>query len=161
MSALAYASVADMVARFGEEELVQLTDLETPPEAVNRSRVAVALRDAQGFCDAYLAQRYVLPLSGCADPNGGSSKTPPPLLQRIVCDVARFFLYDDLAPEHEVARRYHAQIKLLEAIASGAVSLGCPLGDAVGEEVTGSSAGETEHGFAPRQVTDDSLRGFL
>jgi len=164
---MAYANLADLVARFGQAELVQLTDTTNiPPTTVDEARVAVKLEDAQAFVDGYVGQVYRLPLAGCAKPlpGGAVELVPPPLLTRLTCDLARYYLYDDLAPENEVYRRYKAALGELEAIAAGRVQLSCPWGGAPGQPLAGDaqsgSGGETWSSFSPRAVTDDTLRGF-
>ncbi|MDR1063049.1 MAG: DUF1320 domain-containing protein [Azoarcus sp.] len=153
-----YATCKDMVARFGETELIQLTDREhVPPSCLDRRLLDTALADAQAEIDSYLAKRYCLPLTGCQNGSGGLGA--PRVLVRLACDIARYHLHDDLAPEHEVRRRYLAVIDVLAAIADGNILLTCPLGDAPGEIL--SRAGETEYQFSPRQVTDDTLKGFV
>ena len=85
-----------------------------------------------------------------------------PLLTRLVCDVARYYLYDDLAPEHEVYLRYKAAERELGQIAEGKTVLSCPWGGAPGQLVAGDAPGDAEvhFSFSPRQITDDSMRGF-
>ena len=90
----------------------------------------------------------------------GGRRTAPRILTRLACDIARYHLHDDLAPEHEVRRRYRAVIDVLTAIADGDILLTCPLGDAPGETLPLAGAGETEYQFSPRQVTDADLKGF-
>lgn len=110
---MAYATVADLIARFGEEELIQLTD-RAGAHAVDGAIAQRALDDASAEMDGYLAVRYQLPLP-----------TVPTLLARIACDVARYRLWEDHASD-EVRRRYEDSRRLLEAIAKGLVSLGLP-----------------------------------
>ncbi len=163
---LIYATVADMAARFGELELMQLTDLANiPPSVIDAGRVDVKLADAQAFVDGYVGQCYRLPLIGCAKPATGGviEYVPPPVLTRLTCDLARYYLYDDLAPENEVYRRYKAAVRELEAIASGAAVLACPWGGPPGTLLAAdpqSGEPETIFSFSPRQITDDALRGF-
>ena len=108
-----YATVQDMIDRFGQAELVQLTDPQLL--AVQAPKAQRALDDAQHLADAYVGQVYALPLAGCSKPAPvpgdvhAQSQVPPPLLTRLVCDVARYYLYDHLAPEHEVALRFDAR----------------------------------------------------
>jgi phage gp36-like protein len=155
-----YATQDDLLARFGENELLELTDRDnTPPADINPARIDVAIADAVSEIDGYLAQRYRLPLTGCQDGSGGM--VAPPRLTALACDIAHYNLYHDLAPEHEVYRRYQAAIETLAAIASGDLLLACPLGDAPGEILPLAGAGETAYNFAPRQVTDASLKGFI
>lgn len=164
---MSYATVQDMIDRFGELELVQLTDtVNIPPSAVNTVRVEVKLGDAQAFVDGYVGQVYRLPLRGCAKPasvpGGALEYVPPPALTRLSCDLARYYLHDDLAPENEVYRRFKAAVKELEAIAAGAAQLACPWGGSPGELVGADAqqGAEVAYSFSPRQVTDDTLRGF-
>lgn len=161
-----YASVQDMIDRFGARELTQLTDPDLV--AVQAPAVDRALADAQALADGYVGRIYRLPLPGCVKP----APTPedpqavqlvaPPQLARIVCDVARYYLHDNLAPEHEVYLRYKSCERELAAIAEGRAVLACPWGGTPGTLLAGDAPGDAEvsHGFSPRQITDDSLRGF-
>ena len=49
-----YATVQDMIDRFGEAELIQLTDLELL--AVQASKAQRALDDAQALADGYVGR---------------------------------------------------------------------------------------------------------
>lgn len=163
---LIYATVADMVARFGALELIQLTDADNiPPSTLNTARVEIKLADAAAFVDGYVGQVYRLPLSGCAKVGVGgvTEYVPPPVLTRLSCDLARYYLYDDLAPEHEVYRRYKAALRELEAIATGAAQLACPWGGSPGELIgTDAQSGQNEvmYTFSPRAMTDDALEHY-
>lgn len=162
---ITYATTADMIARYGALELIQLTDATNiPPSAIDEALLAVALGDAQAAVDGYVGQVYRLPLTGCAVSGaGGVEYVAPPVLTRLTCDLARYYLYDDLAPESEVYRRYKAALQELEAIASGAALLACPWGGSPGT-VLGANAqtadGEVYYTFSPRRITDDTLSGF-
>lgn len=162
---MVYATLADMTARFGERELVQLTDTTfIPPTAMDEARIQLKLDDAAVFIDGYVGQVYVLPLRGCEKPTGGAPEyVAPPVLTRLACDIARYYLYDDLAPEHEVYRRFKAALAELDAIAQGRAQLACPWGGSPGELVGAdaqSGSAETQHCFSPRAITDETLRGF-
>lgn len=161
-----YATVQDMIDRYGEPELIQLTDPEIV--AVQAAKAERMLGDAQALVDGYVGRVYRLPLAGCTKPAplpgdpGAVALVPPPQLTRIACDVARYYLYDDLAPEHEVYLRYKAAERELLQIAEGKVVLSCPWGGTPGALVAGDAPGDAEvhYGFSPRQITDDSIRGF-
>ena len=161
-----YATVQDMIDRVGERELVQLTDPEII--AVQAARAERALGDAQALVDSYVGRVYRLPLAGCVKPApvpgdlDAVELVPPPQLTRIACDVARYYLYDDIAPEHEVYLRYKAAERELLQIAEGKAVLTCPWGGVPGQLVAGDAPGDAEvlYGFSPRQITDDSTRGF-
>lgn len=167
MTVLVYATVAHMIARFGELELVQLTDLENvPPSVVDEAKVTLKLADAAAYVDGYVGQVYRMPLRGCQKPatvpGGEAEYVAPPVLTRLTCDVARYYLHTDLAPENEVYRRFKAATKELDAIAAGSMLLACPWGGSAGELVASDrQQGDlVEHCFSPRKVTDDTTRGF-
>ena len=134
-----------MIDRFGEAELIQLTDLDLL--AVQAPKAQRALDDAQALADGYVGRVYRLPLVGCAKP------APVP------GDVGAVQM---VAPEHEVYLRYKAAERELAAIADGKAVLSCPWGGTPGTLVAGDAPGDAEvfHSFSPRQITDDSLRGF-
>lgn len=163
---MSYATVADMVARFGALELIQLTDADSiPPSTIDEARVALKLDDASTFADGYIGQVYRLPLRGCRKPAMSGQPVEyamPPVLVRLVCDIARFYLYDDLAPENEVHRRYKLAVAELDAIAAGKVQIACPWGGSPGELVAADAQQGLDvwHDFAPRAVRDETLRGF-
>ena len=161
-----YATVQNLIDRFGEAELIQLTDPDAQA-AVQTARVQRALDDAQALADGYLGRVFALPLAGCTkpDPQPGTpqatAQVPPPQLTRIVCDVARYYLYDDLAPEAEVHRRFKNASAELQAIADGKAVLGCPWGGAPGQPAgAGPVAGETLYDFAPRAIGGDVSGGY-
>jgi len=161
-----YATQQDLIDRFGERELVELTDPDT--QAVNAARVQLALDDAQALADGMLARVYRLPLVGCTKPAPVQGdphavvQVAPPQLTRAVCDVARYYLYDDLAPEHEVALRYKAAVRELQAIADGKALLTCPWGGAPGVLLAdgGQDDSEVRFEFSPRSITDAAAGGY-
>ena len=161
-----YATVADLVSRFGQTELVQLTDTSNmPPSVIDAARVATKIDDAAAFVDGYVGQAYRLPLAGCAKPNGagGFDRVAPPVLVRLTCDLARYYLFTDVLDEkHEAVRRQQSAVKELAAIASGATQLACPWGGAAGEPLHADALQEDQvyHSFAPRPLDADALRGY-
>lgn len=108
---MAYATQADLVARFTETEIGQVADTDGTGE-IDPALVARALADADAEIDAALASRYQLPLASV-----------PPLLTRIACDLARFSLYTDQVPQVVELRQKNA-VRMLADIAAGRVSLG-------------------------------------
>lgn len=108
---MAYATQQDMIDRFAEDELIQLTDRHNTG-AVDVAILNQALADADARIDGYLQGRYTLPLS------------PVPLtLKRLACDIARYFLYDNRATE-QVSKGYDDAVGFLKKVASGEISLG-------------------------------------
>jgi len=103
-----YAQVSDLIARFGEAEIIDLTDRADPRTgAVDATVAELALADADAEIDGYVARRYDLPLA-----------TVPPVLTRLACDIARYRLWDDRAPD-EVRQRYEDATRILREIADG------------------------------------------
>ena len=157
-----YATVQDMIDRLGEPGMIQLTEA-AQQAAVQPARIQLKLDDAHALADGYLARVFALPLTGCAKPGGVGAveMVPPPQLTRAVCDIARYYLYDDLAPESEVYRRYKQATTELQAIADGKAQLMCPWGGQPGQSAdSGPAAGETYHDFAPRQIGRDVDGGY-
>jgi phage gp36-like protein len=110
---MAYATVADLVARYGEEEIKQRTD-RLGAGAIDAAVAQQALDDAAAEIDSYLASRYTLPLP-----------TAPAILSRLNCTIARYRLWEDLASDR-VRQDYDDAMRFLTALARGTVSLGLP-----------------------------------
>lgn len=108
---MSYASQVDMEERFGEQELIQLTDRDHTG-AIDATVLDRALADATAEIDGYLASRYQLPLT-----------TTPTVLVRVCADIARYHLHDDNIPE-PVEIRYKAAVDLLRQVSIGRVSMG-------------------------------------
>lgn len=132
---MAYCTVADLVARFGETELAQLTDLEDR-ETVNEATVQAAITDASGEIDSYLAGRYALPITDAM----------PDMLRAGCMDLARYRLYDDHPPE-VVKDRRTAFVTWLNRVAIGHVQL--PLSALATDALTSGMASST-----PAEDTD-------
>lgn len=137
---MTYATLADMVDRFGETELVQRTD-RVDCGTIDTVVLERALADADAEIDSYLATRYALPLA-----------STPAVVNRLACEIARYRLFDDGVPE-TVRVRYQDAVSLLKRLASGDVVLAGMEGVAVAGVDTVYSA------FTPRQITEDSMRG--
>lgn len=108
---MTYATLANMIARFGHDELAQLTDI-TSGVSIDQAMVDVALVDADAEINSYLAGRYSLPLMQVSTE-----------LVRLACDIARYRLFDVRASE-AVKVRYDDAIKKLRDIGKGVASLG-------------------------------------
>ena len=161
-----YATVDDLIDRFGEAEMIGLTDPDNT--AVQSARAQRKLEDAHALANSYVGMAYRLPLAGCAKPapqpgNPQAVETvAPPLLARLVCDIARYYLYDDKSTE-EVLKRYEQAKQELLHISQGKATLACPWGGVAGEPLGDdpqAGGGEVGYSFPQRQMTDDTLRGF-
>lgn len=133
-----YLTAADLVSRFGEEEVAQVADRGTPRvvtaellalaiaddplagwaaadvAAVNAALAVIdtALADAQSAVDGYLSTRYATPLASV-----------PPVVARLVADLARAYLHGDRASE-PMAKARDAALALCRDIAAGKVAFG-------------------------------------
>ena len=161
-----YATVADLIDSFGEAEMIGLTDPDNA--AVQSAHAQRKLDDAHALVNSYVGMAYRLPLAGCAKPapQPGNPQAveyvAPPLLTRLVCDIARYYLYDDKCTD-EVLKRYEQAKQELLHISQGKATLACPWGGVAGEPLSADpQAGGCEVGysFPARQMTDETLRGF-
>lgn len=135
-----YATSANLETSYGEAELIQLTD-QAGAGLVDEAVLNLALAKTDAEIDGYLVGRYALPLA-----------TVPANLVLFACDMARYRLYKDAAPE-EVRNRYRDAVRYLEKVAAGQIGLG--------PDATGASqapAGGAPSYSAPVRVfSDDTL----
>ncbi|MBT8175031.1 gp436 family protein [Acinetobacter baumannii] len=116
-----YATADAMIEKFGESEIIQLTDIEEPYQyVIDYDKLNKALKHANSQVEGYLVGRYKLPL-----------QTIPPFLESIACDMARYHVCTSAISENDPIRtRYEDAIKTLKEIAKGTVSLGnAPAGE--------------------------------
>ena len=138
---MGYATRQNMIDRFGEEELVQLTDRKDPPARVIDDGVLTkALEDASAFIDGYLQGRYTLPLTNV-----------PTTLERIACDIARYYLYEDAVTD-AVKQRYQDATRFLADVSAGRIDLGL---DSANNAVTVSNT--PEYSAPDRVFTAETL----
>lgn len=117
-----YVTVEAMIKKFGESELIQLTDNEAPyQEVINQDKLNAAISEANSEIDGYISGRYKLPL-----------QTLPPYLESIACHIARYHACTGAMTDNDPIRtRYENGIKTLKEIAKGTIGLGGnPAGDA-------------------------------
>jgi phage gp36-like protein len=107
---MAYTSTQQLIDRFGEAELIQLTDRDGLG-GINVQVIAQAISDAGAEVDAYLRARYPLPLLAVPDE-----------LVRVASDLARYQLYDNQMIVLVQDRRDQA-ISFLKGLSSGTVAL--------------------------------------
>lgn len=138
-----YCTVADLIARFSEREIIELTDRDYTG-AVNQSIAEAAIADASATIDGYLAGRYSLPLN-----------VVPVVLVRLCANLARYNLYDNTLPE-TVSRNQQDAIRYLEQVAKGVVTLG--LDDAQQAAQTDDSVSFES---APSVWRRDASQGFI
>jgi phage gp36-like protein len=144
---MSYASADDMIARYPNRDLVQLTNEDPAVTTVNTTALGQMLADASAEIDGYLGGRFTLPLTD-----------PPAVLNRLACDIAMYRL-QAIRPLHDVAearRRYDDAIAMLVRVAAGELTLGV---GADGLETAAAKSAEQVQGPA-RVFSRDTMKGF-
>jgi phage gp36-like protein len=140
-----HATLASLIARYGADMLVDLTDRAMPPAGeIDAGVVEAAIEDADAIVDGYLAGRYRLPLSGT-----------PRLVQTLAEALAIYKLHAQVAPE-KIEKDYRDALKLLGSIASGDVRLA----GLDGAEPAASGGNGVRTTDRARPLTPENLKGF-
>lgn len=136
---MAYATQQDLIDRFGEEELIQVSDPQNM--AIDPVKVVKALDDASNRIDTDVAALYTVPVN-----------PPHPALVLLCADIARYYLHSDKANEN-IRKAYEDALKLLEKIRSGLV----PLPGATSNTTT---PGAIRYEGSARVFTDELLSDY-
>jgi phage gp36-like protein len=146
-----YATADDMIARYPNRDLVQLTNEDPTQTEVDTSFIDQALTDASAEIDGYLDGRFALPLTDF-----------PVVLNRMACDIAMYRL-QSLRPIHDMAdarKRYEDAIELLVRVARGEVTLGLTPDNLEPADAEAEIALSHGCGGRPRIFSKSSLRGY-
>lgn len=108
---MTYCTQQNLTTRYGQDELIQLTDKANVGQ-LDTDVINSAIADAGSIIDGYLGGRFVIPVSPV-----------PRSLERIACEITRYYLYENLAPD-EVKDRYNKAVAMLKDIASGKMVIG-------------------------------------
>ena len=108
---MTYAVQQDMINNFGQQKLIELTD-RSNTGAIDANVLGQALAAADAEINSYLVGQYALPLASV-----------PLVMVNFACDVARYRLYDQVAPD-QVKARYQDAIKFFTLVSAGKISLG-------------------------------------
>jgi phage gp36-like protein len=144
---MSYAQPQDMINRYPNRDLVQLTNEDPTAVTVNDASLQQALDDASAEIDGYLEGRFALPLLD-----------PPAVLNRLASDVAMYRL-QALRPLHDIAdarKRYEDAVAFLLEVARGTVTLGLAADNA--EPPTAPDAAAVNG--PPRIFDRCTLKGF-
>lgn len=107
-----YATVADLIAAFSQDEILELSNIDYPDATtINNAVVTRAIEDAQAQIDTYLETRYRTPLA-----------VVPTVIRNYTCDIARYIL-DKNKPREEVTRRRDLVFYYLKDVAANKASL--------------------------------------
>jgi phage gp36-like protein len=110
-----YCTQQNLVDRFGQPELIQLTNkADAAATTINATVLNAAIADADAEIDGYLVAYVPLAII-------------PANLVRIACDIARYYLYDDLVTD-QVRARYKDGVAYLMKVAEGKISIGPDVG---------------------------------
>lgn len=112
---MAYATVQDMIDRFGAPEMIRLsTPDDRDMDGVVTDRVERALELVSSTMDSYIRKRYATPLD-----------VAPPEVTSKCCDMARYELAcgDGKSPTTDMDKRNDVAMRWLRDIAAGAVTL--------------------------------------
>lgn len=141
---MSYVTKQGRIDRFGERELIQLTDrTNVPVSTIDDVVVERAIADASAFADGYLKKVLSLPLS-----------VVPPVLEKNVADIARYYLHGKAAEKDSpVTRAYNEAVAFLRDVSRGLVEL------SDGAETPAAAGGGQVRTSAPKRVfSRDSLR---
>lgn len=112
---MGYATQADLEARYGAQEILQLSDRDNSG-AADTGVIDRALADADAEINGYLASRYAVPVSPV-----------PEILQRLACQIARYHLFTLGRPD-DVTNDYKVAVRILSDISKGVITLGAQTG---------------------------------
>lgn len=110
---MAYAAKSDMLTRFGEGEVIALTD-RANLGVIDDALLDGALAEATAEIEPYLAPRHALPLANV-----------PKIVTGFACDIARYRLCGSgVTLTDDIRDRYKDAIKFFEQVAKGVIGLG-------------------------------------
>lgn len=122
-----YTTKANLIARFGEQELIDRTDRAEPPMgALDDAVLQVAMDRADADIDDALRVRYAVPLA-----------SPPISLLTQAENRARRYLYDDGMPQ-AVKDGFDESTEWLKRVANGSLLLDAPAASTGTSGVSGS-----------------------
>jgi len=110
-----YATIEEFEEVFGHKEAVDTSAIDNPVAlSADPIRLSTALVDATNEIDSYLATKYDVT---------ALRTSPPRVLKRYCCDIARYYLLTNRSPEL-YRQRYEDAIRWLRDVAAGKIDLG-------------------------------------
>lgn len=106
-----YATVQDMIDRFGQAEMVRLTTpVDQPMDGVVMEAAQAKLADASAMVDSYVGRRYQVPMD-----------VPPQIIVAHCCDIARYRLAQggNTSPTEDMRRAYEDAMAFLRDVSLG------------------------------------------
>lgn len=126
-----FATLEAMTEKFGERELIGLTDNEKPyQDVINMDKLNAAMDEANSEIEGYIAARYSLPL-----------QTVPPFLKSLACHMARYHACTGAMSDNDpIKTRYENAVKSLKEISKGTIALGgSPIGESTPVKTSNNS----------------------
>lgn len=142
-----YATVANMIERFGELEMIRLSRPDDrTAETVEEAKIEVALADGAALINDYLRKRYQVPV-----------EQPPESVVRANCILARYDLAqgERIEPTEQMRLARKEVIDWLEGLSEGKVTLDAPASGSGSSAASGARASDRCRAFS-----GDSLKGW-
>lgn len=121
---MAYCTLQNLKDRYGETELIQLTDPANASE-IDTAVLNKAIADADAEINSYLTA-YSLPLA-----------IIPANFERLACDITRYYLFGVSVPDL-VQKRYDNAVDYLKLVAKNTINLAPDTSGTVVEETSTS-----------------------
>ena len=132
---MAYCTIDDIKKLLPEKALALITD-DAGTGAIDEAKVTEAISSADAEIDAYSGVRYTVPFG-----------IVPAIIKKLSVDIAVYNLHSRRGEEVPASRkeRYRNAVRILEAVALGAVSLNAP---AAGKTDAETNKAEDEQVFS-------------
>lgn len=142
MLTVTYATLEDLIARAGEDEIRQIADRDRDG-VIDPDVIAEALEHADNLVNGYVGTKYALPLSPVPD-----------LVRTWSIDIARHRLHYQGPPDY-VVKDYEKALASLERVSKGLISL-----PVAGVDTPASSSGTVMFSAPPEVFDARGLRGW-
>jgi phage gp36-like protein len=148
---MSYAQPSDIISRYPNRDLVQLTNEDPTAQTVNTAALQTGLNDASSEIDTYLESRLQLPL------------TDPPARLVLLCVEIAMYKLQTLRPLHDIEdarKRYDDAISVLKQFKNGDLTLGLAVDNAEPSSQTDDAVVIAGGGGPTRVFSRKKLSGF-
>jgi phage gp36-like protein len=143
---MAYCTLQQLIDKYGQAMLIQLTDrADVPADAIDTAIVNAAIADADAVINEHIAQRYAVPVAGS-----------PASLADIAKKIAIYNLHVS-EPEAKIVADYKDCMTRLAAVAAGKITLT----DVAGIEAAPKDGNGVEFTDRERDFTPETMKGFV
>lgn len=145
---MAYATPDDLITLFGQQEMVQLTNLDRPgAQGIDEERLEAAIAYSDSLIDSFLTAQIPIPV-----PDNDNYAQLKIILKGKTLDITRYVLESRGEPRPDVKMRYDMAIAWLQSVSKGEIQL-----------IASTSSDDAPMRFGVEQArtyTKDSLAGF-